>query len=48
MLLVLEQTREEKIIMYMKSTKRELIEMLINANEAIDSWQSKYYLVRTD
>ncbi len=36
---VLEQTHEEKITMYMKLTKREIAEMLANANEAIDSLQ---------
>ncbi len=32
---VVEQTHDEKIAMYMKSTKRELVEMLINCNEII-------------
>ena len=34
---VIEQTRDEKIAMYMKLTKRELAEMFASANEAIDS-----------
>ena len=36
MLQVIEQTREEKIKMYMKIPKKALIEMLINCNEIID------------
>ena len=39
MLKVIEQTRDEKIAMYMKMTKRELVAMLINANDAIDMLQ---------
>ena len=35
MMRVIEQTRDEKIAMYMKLTKRELIEMLVNCNELI-------------
>ncbi len=35
MMHVIEQTREEKIAMYLKLTKRELAGMLINANDAI-------------
>ncbi len=37
MMRLLHQTRDEKITMYMKLTKLELIEMLINANKALDS-----------
>lgn len=44
MLQVIEQTRDEKIAMYMKLTKRELAEMLVNCNEALTArsqqWQS--------
>ncbi len=36
MMRLLEQTREEKIKMYMKLTKRELAEMLANANKALE------------
>lgn len=39
MLQVIEQTREEKIAMYMKLKKREIAEMLANANDAIDMLQ---------
>ena len=35
MLQIIEQTREEKIAMYMKLTKRELAEMLINCNDML-------------
>lgn len=35
MMHVVEQTRDEKIAMYMKCRKRELAEMLTNANETI-------------
>ena len=35
MVQVIEQTRDEKISMYMKCTKRELVEMVINCNEAV-------------
>lgn len=37
MMRVMEQTHEEKVIMYMKLSKRELIEMLINSNKALDA-----------
>jgi hypothetical protein len=33
---VVEQTRDEKIAKYMKLTKRELVERLVNSNEALD------------
>lgn len=33
------QTRDEKIAMYMKLTKQEIVEMLVNANEAVFSLQ---------
>ena len=32
---VVEQTRDEKIAMYMKITKRELAEMLVNCNDVL-------------
>lgn len=35
MMSVIEQTRDDKIAMYLKLTKRELAEMLVNANEAL-------------
>ena len=35
MLQVVEQTRDEKIAMYMKITKRELAEMLVNCNDVL-------------
>lgn len=35
MLQTVEQTRDEKIAMYMKLTKRELAEMLANCNEML-------------
>lgn len=34
---VIPQTRDEKIAIYMKLTKRELAEMLATANEAMDA-----------
>lgn len=34
---VIQQTRDEKIAMYMKLTKRELAEMLANANDILGS-----------
>ena len=37
MLQVIEQTREEKIAMYMKLTKQEIAGMLVNANSALES-----------
>ena len=46
MIRVIPQTREEKIAMYMKLTKRELAEMLASANEVVEaltrekSWQT--------
>ena len=33
---VVKQTRDEKIATYMKLTKRELVERLVNSNEALD------------
>lgn len=33
---IVEMTKEEKVKMYMKHTKRELIEMLINCNNILD------------
>ena len=36
---VVEQTRDEKIAMYMKSTKTELAEMLVGCNDAVDILQ---------
>ncbi len=36
MMRLIEQTRDEKVTMYMKLTKRELAEMVINANLALD------------
>ncbi|MEE8607232.1 MAG: hypothetical protein V3S55_06500 [Nitrospiraceae bacterium] len=35
MIQVIPQTRDEKIAMYLKLTKRELAEMLVGANEAV-------------
>ena len=41
MMVVIPQTRDEKIAMYMKLTKRELAEMLANANQALQQqWQT--------
>jgi hypothetical protein len=31
-----EQTRDEKIAMYMKRSKRELAELLVNCNDVLD------------
>ena len=36
MIQVIPQTRDEKIAMYMKLTKRELAEMLVGSNEAVN------------
>ena len=36
MIRVIPQTRDEKIAMYMKLTRRELAEMLVSANEAVN------------
>ena len=37
----IKQTRDEKTAMYLKLTKRELVELLVNANEALDSIQDR-------
>ncbi len=37
MMQVIEQTRDERIAMYMKLRKAKLAEMLLNCNEALDS-----------
>ena len=34
---IIEQTREEKIAMYMRLTKREIAGMLVNSSEALDN-----------
>ena len=39
MMRIIEQTRDEKIAMYMKLTKRELAEMVINVNAALELMQ---------
>ena len=48
MIQVVEQTHEEKVAMYMKSTKRELIEMLIECNRHLDSRPLEYCEVDLD
>ncbi len=40
MLYTIQQTRDEKIVMYMKLTKREIIEMLLNNQEALERFVS--------
>ncbi len=42
MLNVISQTRDERIIMFMKLTKRELIEMLLNAQQLEQSGGGNY------
>ena len=37
MMHVIEQTRDEKIAMYLKLPKRELAEMLVNVNDSLGS-----------
>ena len=37
---IIPQTRDEKLAMYRKLTKRELAEMLINCNEALAAYPS--------
>ena len=41
MLVVVKQTHEEKVAMYMKHSKKELIEMLISCNEALSMVSSR-------
>ncbi len=36
MMRIMKQTREEKMVMYMKLPKKKLAEMLINCNDVID------------
>ena len=43
---VVEQTRDEKIAMYMKETKTELAEMLFNCNAALDRVLTKQGKIR--
>ena len=38
MLTVVPMTRDEKVAMYMKMTKRELAEMLEHANAVMETW----------
>ena len=49
MMHIIPQTRDEKIAMYMKLTKRELVEMLVNSNGVLDklSQAQKPIWVRT-
>ena len=42
---IAEQTKEEKIKMYKKLSKRELIEMLINANSLLENSYGKYLII---
>ena len=42
MMYVIPQTRDEKIAMYMKLTKREIAEMLVNSSEALDNALAGY------
>lgn len=42
---VIEQTRDEKLAMYQKLTKRELAEMLVNANDALRVMSHPAYVV---
>ena len=37
MMSIIQQTRDEKMAIYMKLTRRELAEMLINCNEALQA-----------
>lgn len=39
MMQVIEQTRDEKIAMYMKLTKREIIEMLLTNQEYVEAFK---------
>ena len=39
MLQIIQQTREERIAMYMKMTKREIVEMLLNNQDAVSIFQ---------
>ena len=48
MLQILEQTHEEKVKMYMKSTKLELIEMLIQCNLILDSRPVEYFNINEE
>ncbi len=45
MMRLIEQTRDEKVTMYMKLTKRELAEMLANANKALEGRPSPWEIV---
>ena len=42
MIQTVEQTHEEKITMYMKYNKKELIEMLINCNLMLENVRESY------
>ena len=46
----IKKTREEKTAMYMKLTKRELVQRLINTNEALDKLRNRIVaaLARTE
>jgi len=37
MIQIVEQNREERIVMYMKLSRRELAELIVNCNDIIDS-----------
>ena len=40
MIQTIQQTRDEKISLYMRTQKRKLAEMLVNCNEIIEALQS--------
>ncbi len=48
MLQVIEQTKEEKMAMYMKQPKNKLAEMLIQCNEIIQSRPLEIYSLNCD
>lgn len=48
MLQVIEQTRDERMAMYMNLRKAELAEMLINCNEALDRLINRIEVLEAD
>lgn len=44
MMHIISQTREEKFAMFLELTKRELVEMLLNNQEAVERFQKQAQL----
>ncbi len=48
MLQIIEQTKEEKVAMYMKLPKKQIVEMLINCNDIITALPIDIHMLSCD